>query len=131
MINFGDITIIFSISIIKSYPISCLCPHPSFCSYYPLFFGGFPFLCWYPFFHYICYPALLHYFGIQATNDRSSNWVTMELRHDRVYQTFTRAIYAGLCLILFILFFLDFNMIPAVWHNNVHIVLLFYYFYLA
>ena len=31
----------------------------------------------------------------QATNDKSSNWVTMELRHDRVYQTFTRSIYAG------------------------------------
>ena len=32
----------------------------------------------------------------QASNDKSSNWITLELRHDRVYQTFTRSIYTGL-----------------------------------
>ena len=119
-----DVTVIFDISIINSYPISCLCPHPYFSSYCPLFMGGFPLFCWSPFFRCFHFLAFYHFFCIQATNDRSSNWVTMELRHDRVYQTFTRAIYAGLCLILFILFFRDFNMILVVWHNNLHIALL-------
>lgn len=32
----------------------------------------------------------------QASNDKESNWITLELRHDRVYQTFTRSIYSGL-----------------------------------
>jgi hypothetical protein len=35
-------------------------------------------------------------FVVQAIADRNSDWVTLELRHDRVYQTFTRAIYAGM-----------------------------------
>ena len=32
----------------------------------------------------------------QATHDPQSNWITMELRHDRVYETFLKAIYARL-----------------------------------
>eukprot|EP01038_Epipyxis_sp_PR26KG_P016761 gene16761-22933_t len=31
----------------------------------------------------------------QARNDPNSNWLTVELRHDRVYQTFTKAIFSN------------------------------------
>jgi tRNA G46 methylase TrmB len=33
---------------------------------------------------------------VKAAHDLGRNWVTLELRHDRVYETFTKAAYKGL-----------------------------------